>query len=102
MLTFIDKFLNKITMYRLVLYCLIALVLIALVFGVIGILPYAPIELLVSVGVLLVVCWITNRLFAYAFDAHANVESVYITALILALIITPVAPTDAAGMAFLF
>ena len=101
MLTFIDNFLNKITMYRLVLYYLCALVAIALIFGALGILPYNPLTLLFSLAVLLAVAWITNKLFSHAFDAHANVESVYITALILALIITPVSITDGAGIWFL-
>jgi ferredoxin-NADP reductase/Na+-translocating ferredoxin:NAD+ oxidoreductase RnfD subunit len=101
MLTFIDRFLNRITMYRLVLYYLIALVAIALVFGAFGILPYNPLTLLFSIGVLLVLCWIINKLFADAFKAHANVESVYITALILALIITPVSPASFSGIMFL-
>ena len=36
MLKFIDNFLNKTTMYRLVLYCLIFLVVVALVFSFLG------------------------------------------------------------------
>lgn len=85
----VDHFLNKITMYRLVLYYLAFLFLIAVIFGSLGILPYSPFALLISTLVLLLVCWITNIIFARVFNAPANVESIYITALILALIITP-------------
>jgi glycine betaine catabolism B len=101
MLNFIDRFLNKITMYRLVLYYLIILLIIAGVFGALGILPYSPSALIFSTVVLVAVCWSTNKLFADAFKTQANVESVYITAFILALIITPASFTDANGIAFL-
>ncbi len=101
MLNLIDKLLNRITMYRLVLYYLIALVLIAGVFGAIGILPYGPLALAFSTAILVAVSLITNKVFAGVFKTQTNVESIYITALILALIITPVVPTDAMGISFL-
>jgi ferredoxin-NADP reductase len=86
---FIDNFLNRITMYRLVMYYLMILVGIAVVFGAIGWLPYNPIDLLFEAVFLLVACWIVNRILAAIFNAHPNSESAYITALILTLIITP-------------
>lgn len=101
MLNLVDNFLNKTTMYRLVLYYLAGLFGVALVFGFLGILPYPPSALVYSAVVLCVVSWITNRLFARVFNAPTNVESVYITALILVLIITPIAPTDVALLPFL-
>src|SRR6185437_14178061 len=101
MLTWIDGLLNRITMYRLVLYYLAALLVAAFAFGIFGILPYSPIALVFSTGLITAACWITNRICAYVFDAVANVESVYITAFILALIITPITPTNAAGVGFL-
>ena len=100
-MNFIDNVLNKITMYRLVLYYLIALLGIAAVFGAFHILPYDPIALLFSTAVLMLVSWLTNELFAKVFDAPTNSESVYITALILALIITPVIPSHIADIPFL-
>ncbi|MFZ1074875.1 MAG: FAD-binding oxidoreductase [Minisyncoccia bacterium] len=98
---FVDGFLNKITMYRLVLYYLVALLGIAAVFGLFGVLPYNPANIAFSAAIILAVCRAANTIFAKAFGATTNVESVYITALILALIITPVAPTDPAGIGFL-
>jgi ferredoxin-NADP reductase/Na+-translocating ferredoxin:NAD+ oxidoreductase RnfD subunit len=97
----IDNFLNKITMYRLVLYYLIVLLLVAALFGFFGILPINPANLAFSILLILAVCWIGNTVFARSFGAIPNVESVYITGLILALIITPVAPTNYAGVGFL-
>jgi len=90
MISYIDNQLNKITMYRLVLYYLIFLLGAALLFSIAGILAYDVFSLLLSVGFLLGICWITNRVFSWTFGVPANVESVYISALILALIITPI------------
>jgi ferredoxin-NADP reductase/Na+-translocating ferredoxin:NAD+ oxidoreductase RnfD subunit len=88
-------------MYRLVLYYLIALLIVAIIFGQFGILPYNPIAIIFSVVVLFVVCLVTNELCAIVFEAQPNTESVYITALILALIITPVMPTKIVAIPFL-
>lgn len=90
MISYIDNQLNKITMYRLVLYYLISLLGAAVLFSIAGLLAYDAFALLITIGFLLGVCWITNRLFAWTFGVPANIESVYISALILALIITPI------------
>ena len=98
---FIDDILNRVTMYRLVLYYLIVLIFVAFVFGFLHILPYDPTAIAFSTLLILVVCWITNWIFARVFEAATNIESVYITGLILALIITPVTATDHTGVGFL-
>ena len=100
-MNFIDNILNRITMYRLVLYYLVALVLAAFVFGFFGMLPYDPTAIAFSTVLILAVCWVTNWVFAKIFEAATNIESVYITALILVLIITPVTATDHNGVGFL-
>lgn len=87
---FIDNILDSITMYRLMLYYLILLVFVALVFCFLGILKYNPFLVIVSVAFLVIVAWVTNKIFAKVFNVPANVESVYISALILALIISPI------------
>ena len=89
MLTYIDRRLNQITMYRLALYYLIFLLGAAILLSFAGILPYDPFALLFTIGVEVAICAITNAIFAKAFGVPANTESVYISALILALIITP-------------
>jgi ferredoxin-NADP reductase len=86
----VDNFLDKITMYRIVLYILIGFVLIASALSFFGLLSYNPIGLLFSAFFITTICLIINILFAWAFDVPANFESVYITALILSLIITPI------------
>jgi ferredoxin-NADP reductase/Na+-translocating ferredoxin:NAD+ oxidoreductase RnfD subunit len=89
MLKTIDAFLNKTTMYRLVLYYLVGLVIAAMVLGLFGLVPYSPVAILFSAAFFVVVSWVANALFSWGFEAPVNVESVYITALILALIVSP-------------
>ena len=74
-------------MYRLVLYYLSGLLGLAIIFGFFGILPYSPLALIVSTLIIIGVSLAANAIFARVFEAHANVESVYITALILALVL---------------
>lgn len=95
----IDKFLDHITMYRLLIYYLVAILGAAMLLGAFGYLPFSPIAIAVGTGYLLLACWIINRVFAHVFDAPHNPESSLITALILALIITP--PASAQSFVFL-
>lgn len=88
-MNYIDKLLNKVTMYRLMLYYLIFLLLTALMLSFFHILSFSPLALALSVGFIVTVCWITNLIFAKTFHAQTNPESLYISALILCLIITP-------------
>jgi ferredoxin-NADP reductase/Na+-translocating ferredoxin:NAD+ oxidoreductase RnfD subunit len=99
-LKFVDDWLNVITMYRLVLYFLLLLVGAALILSFFGVFSFGPLALLVSTLFLVGVSWVTNKVFAKVFEAPTNVESVYITALILALIITPAKSIH--DLAFLF
>lgn len=85
----IDDFLNKITMYRLVLYVLTGDLVVAIVLSFFKLLPFDPINLLASAAILITVCWISNKFFSKVFNVPINVESSYITAFILTLIITP-------------
>lgn len=100
MIRLIDHFLDRITMYRLVLYYLIFLVAAAVALSFAGVLPYDPYALLFSTAFFIVVCWITNVVFARTFKVPANVESVYISALILALIVDPL--TGIHDLTFMF
>ncbi len=90
MIKFIDDKLNQITMYRLVLWVLIGLLGVAFWLSLTGTLSYDPLALLFSTAFLLVACAATNWIFARIFGVPSNLESAYITALILALIITPI------------
>lgn len=89
MIEFIDARLNGITMYRLVLYYLMGLLGVAVLFAFVGVLAYDPYAMLFSTGFLVAVCALTNWIFSRAYGVPANSESAYISALILALIISP-------------
>lgn len=86
----IDDILNLITMYRLMLYYLILLWIFSLFFSFFKFLPFSVLDLLISTPVIIATCWITNRIFAKIFNVVTNFESVYISALIISLIISPV------------
>ena len=90
-ISWLDNFLNGTTMYRLVLYYLTALWVIALVLSFFGVLPYSPISLIISLIILFTISFITNKSFAYFLKIPANVESIYISVFILALIMPPAA-----------
>lgn len=91
---FIDNFLNKTTMYRLVLQSLIFLVAVAVPLSALNKLPFSTIELLYSATAIFLVSFVTNKIFSWAYDAPLNVESMYISALILILIVTPKTASD--------
>jgi ferredoxin-NADP reductase len=101
MLTWIDNFLNRITMYRLVLYYLLVLLAAGAVCSAFGLLPFTPLALIVSTAIILAVCWAVNKTLAALLRVPTNVESIYITASILALIISPISlrPFDLATFA---
>lgn len=85
----IDKMLNDITMYRLLLYGLGILIAIGVSYGYAGVISISGTDLLVSTGILVFICYAVNRLLAYIYKAAYNIESSLITALILACIMPP-------------
>lgn len=91
---FIDNFLNRTTMYRLVLYALIFLVTLAIPLSIYNKVPFSTTDLLYSIIAIFSISFITNEIFAWAFDVPTNVESIYISALILVLIVTPTTTSD--------
>lgn len=86
---YLDSLLNSITMYRLVLYLLIFYVVLSFIFSVIGIVPYTLFQLVESVVVLVASGLFFNIFFSKLYNAPTNVESVYITSLILYFLILP-------------
>lgn len=71
------------------LYFLILLFVYALVLCFLRIEVFNPLDLILTTTLLIVVCRISNFIFSKIFKVPTNVESVFISALILALIITP-------------
>ncbi len=88
-MNFIDAFLNRLTMYRLMLYYLEVLFGAAIVFSSIKLLPYKPLNFILPGLYVIGVCYVANQLFASFFKVKPNFESQFITGLILALIIGP-------------
>lgn len=86
----LDDFLNKYTMYKVVLFGLLLLVGIAFLLSFTGILFYNPLQLSASLLIIFVSCLVSNFIFAKILKAPTNVESYMITALILFFIYLPV------------
>lgn len=91
---FIDDFLSGITMYRLMLYYLICLVFLASLLSFLKILPYNGLDILLEAAYLVAICWVANKVFSRLVKVKTNLESTYITALILTLIMGPNSPLD--------
>jgi ferredoxin-NADP reductase/Na+-translocating ferredoxin:NAD+ oxidoreductase RnfD subunit len=66
-----------------------------------GTLHFSAASIALSTIILVVTCYIVNKVFAAIFQAPTNVESVYITALILALIIAPMTSHTLVNITFL-
>ncbi len=86
---YIDKYLDKITMYRLVVYVLAALVALGVVFSMFGRLAFSPTAIVVSLAVLLIPAYLIDKGLGRLFQVPTNSESWLISALILFLIIQP-------------
>ncbi len=99
MFKWIDRWLNGITMYRLVLYYLIAIISGAVVLSFFKQVQYNALQIILSSLFLVAVCGLANDLCGYIFKAPRNVESVFITALILVLIVPPAQSVQ--GLVFL-
>ncbi|MDO8593675.1 MAG: hypothetical protein Q7R59_02170 [bacterium] len=86
----LKSFIDRTTMYRLMLYYLLILFAVATFL-------YDPLALIWSALVITAFAWLADILFARIFGAVSNRESIFITALVLVFIMSPVAFTDIAG-----
>lgn len=85
----LDDFLDSMTMYRLVLFVLLAMAGYSLLLSGFGKTSFTPLEGLTSIFTLFAVCGLSNNLLARVFKAPLNMESSWITSLILYLIVDP-------------
>jgi glycine betaine catabolism B len=92
----IDGVLNNFTMYRVIFYGLIVMSLFAVVMGLFGLLQYDGLDLLLSSFILTATCYVTNHLFAKIFKAVVNIESSFITALLLFFLMPPLKTVEGA------
>jgi ferredoxin-NADP reductase len=82
----IDSFLNKVTMYRLMVYGLGIISVLAIFFAAIGRLPMDPLHMVLSGGILGVSCLVTEFVMSRIWRRPFNAESWLITAMIIFLI----------------
>ena len=94
MLTILDRFLDGVTMYKVILYGLLIVGLIAVGLGFFGFLPSKGYQYLISLVLLFFLCYGANFVFAKLYDVPTNSESSYITGLILFFILAPFENTE--------
>lgn len=85
----VESYLNKITMYWLIVYGLMLIATVALVLSAGGILNIPFVAMATSLTVLVTVSYGASRLFAWIFSTKHNRESWAITALILFFLLLP-------------
>ena len=98
MLFYIDNFLNRITMYRLMRYCLAFLWTLGLIFSFFHLLPFDYKDLIFSFAVLFAVCLAADKILSTIFHAPVNIDSTYITAFILSLVAGPARSVNEYGL----
>lgn len=87
----LDNLLNKVTMYRLMLYYLVILFAATVILSFLQLLPYNPTDIILCGSYIVFVSYFSNQIFAKLFNVRPNLESQYITGFILALIVGPLA-----------
>ncbi len=80
---------DQTTMYRTILYTLSGLAVWSVVLAFIGAIDFNPLSMVLSLAIVLASAFAVDRLLAYIFSVYPNVESIFITALIVYFLITP-------------
>lgn len=87
---YLDKFLQRLPpMYPLMFYYLLLLFGSATLLSILKLLPYNPLDLILTALYLNLICYISNQFLAKLFKSRAKTYSQHITAFILTLIIGP-------------
>jgi ferredoxin-NADP reductase/Na+-translocating ferredoxin:NAD+ oxidoreductase RnfD subunit len=86
---FLARFLDRMTMYRLILYFLFLLLSAAILLSALGVLPYNGWDIFLQTILFVLACWGLNEVIAYFSKTKPNPESAVITGLILAAITGP-------------
>ncbi len=93
----LDRVTGRVTMYKLVLACLLAIAAVAVLLSLLGQLSRTPLELLVSVVVAVGSTVLTGRLAALVVKRTAHVESSIITGLLIFMVMEPTTEPLALG-----
>lgn len=86
---YLDSWLNRVSMYRLVSISLGVLFGSALLLSLVGYIPFSPLALIASALVLVMVVYLANLLLGRVFGVATHDESTFISGLILFFIFTP-------------
>lgn len=85
----IDDLLNTFTMYKIMMFSLVAIASMSAVLAAIGMSSFTVVAIAVSLGLILTVCFLTNLLLAHIFAVPINLESSFISGMIIFLIFSP-------------
>ncbi|MEI6499340.1 MAG: RnfABCDGE type electron transport complex subunit D, partial [bacterium] len=85
-MTAIIDYFKKMKLYRLTLYCMVAIYIYAIIVSNLGLTQYRPMQLIIALVAVVSVGVVANYLLAKIFGAKSNIESVLITLIILLLI----------------
>ncbi|HEY4226164.1 MAG TPA: FAD-dependent oxidoreductase [Pseudolysinimonas sp.] len=85
----LDRILGRVTMYALVIICLVVLALLSLIFMFVGLLQLSPVGLLTNAAVLLIFSYLANGFAGLIFRTRPQLSSTAITALLLLFIFPP-------------
>jgi glycine betaine catabolism B len=94
----LDRLTGAITMYRLVLICLLALVVETVLLSLTGVLSQSALAIIATGAVAVVFTVASNWVFGKLFRVAPHTESSFITALLLLFIFEPVDPTQAGSL----
>lgn len=85
----LDAYINRTTMYRILVYSLVSILACGFFASVFGQTSFPPTSLALSIGILIVATFGTNALLSRALEIPSNHGSTFITALILACVTQP-------------
>lgn len=100
-MNFFDNLLNRFTMYRVVLYCLIVMVTYSFILSMLGVLSFSLIELTFTLLTLTIACFLSNLAFGQLFKTPVNSESFLITAIILFFLLWPSSKLESVYLFFI-
>ncbi len=87
---YFDIFLNKFSMYKVVLFSLSAIFLVSLIYSFMGVIFYKPLNIISSLAILTAVCFLANYIISTILKIPYNFESPFITALIMTFVMVPI------------
>jgi ferredoxin-NADP reductase len=90
----LDRITGTVTMYRLILICLLAIVVETVLLSFTGVISQSPLAIIATGLVAVAFTWASNWVFAKLFRIKPHTESSFVTGLLLLFIFEPVNPLD--------